>query len=141
MLPVVCRRIYVLFVVCVSLWIALFYYMSSRSQHSGVQQVLCCVLVLFVLCALCCKFLWIVNFWLPLRYSLTFIYLHLFWDCLKLCVEIAEILNKCNAEIISLLHIIRRCLISPLIYSLFLSSYISIIVDLLDKTHGVSYIY
>jgi hypothetical protein len=26
-----------------------------------------------VLCTLCCQFLWIVQFWLPLRYSLTFI--------------------------------------------------------------------
>jgi hypothetical protein len=44
--------------------------------HSGVQHiiVLCCVLLFFVLCILCCQFLWIVNFWLPLRYSLTFIY-------------------------------------------------------------------
>jgi hypothetical protein len=25
------------------------------------------------LCTLCCPFLWIVNFWLPLRYSLTYI--------------------------------------------------------------------
>jgi hypothetical protein len=44
--------------------------------HSGVQHTLCCVFALFffVLCALCCQFLWIVNIWLPLRYSLTFIY-------------------------------------------------------------------
>ena len=28
----------------------------------------------FVLCTLCCQFLWIVHLWLPLRYSLTFIY-------------------------------------------------------------------
>ena len=44
-------------------------------MHSGVQHILCCVFVLFffVLCTLCFKFLWIVNFWLPLRYSLTFI--------------------------------------------------------------------
>ena len=27
-----------------------------------------------VLCTLCCWFLWIVQFWLPLRYSLTFIF-------------------------------------------------------------------
>jgi hypothetical protein len=27
-----------------------------------------------VLCTLCCQFLWIVLFWLPLWYSLTFIY-------------------------------------------------------------------
>jgi hypothetical protein len=43
--------------------------------YCGLQHILCCVLVLFVfvLCALCCQFLWIVHFWLPLRYSLTFI--------------------------------------------------------------------
>jgi hypothetical protein len=33
------------------------------------------VFVFFVvLCSLCCQFLWIVPFWLPLRYSLMFIY-------------------------------------------------------------------
>jgi len=44
--------------------------------HSGVQHTLCCVFVLFffVLCTLCCQFLWISLFWLPLPYSLTFIY-------------------------------------------------------------------
>ena len=43
--------------------------------HSGVQSILHCVFVLsfFVLCTPCCQFLWIVEFWLPLRYSLTFI--------------------------------------------------------------------
>ena len=43
---------------------------------SGVQHIWCCVFVLvfFVLCTLCCQFLWIVHFWLPLRYSLAFIY-------------------------------------------------------------------
>ena len=32
--------------------------------HSGVQHILCCVFTLFffVLCALCCHFLWIVHF-------------------------------------------------------------------------------
>ena len=33
----------------------------------------CFVLFFFVLCTLCCQFLWIFHFWLPLRYSLTFI--------------------------------------------------------------------
>jgi len=44
--------------------------------YIGVQYILCCVFVLFffVLCSLCCWFLCIVNFLLPLRYSLTFIY-------------------------------------------------------------------
>ena len=43
--------------------------------YSGVQHILCCVFVMFVfvLFTLCCQFLWIVHFWLPLRYSLTFI--------------------------------------------------------------------
>jgi hypothetical protein len=45
--------------------------------HSGIQHILCCVFVLifFVLCTLYCQFLWFVLFLLPLRYSLTFIYL------------------------------------------------------------------
>jgi hypothetical protein len=44
--------------------------------YSGVQHILCCVFVLFffVCCSPCCQFLWIFHFWLPLRYSLTFIY-------------------------------------------------------------------
>ena len=43
--------------------------------YCDVQQILCCVLLCFdfVLCTLCWQFLWIVNFWLPLWYSLTFI--------------------------------------------------------------------
>ena len=42
--------------------------------HSGVQHILCCVFVLFVfgLCTPCCQFLWIVHFWLALRYSQPF---------------------------------------------------------------------
>jgi hypothetical protein len=44
--------------------------------HSGVKYILCCTfdLFFFVLCTLCFQFLWIVHFWLTLRYSLTFIY-------------------------------------------------------------------
>ena len=43
--------------------------------YSGVQHQLCCVFVLFVfvLCTVCCQFLWIVDFLLPLRYYLTLI--------------------------------------------------------------------
>ena len=50
-------------------WLCLF-------AHSGDQHILCCVFVLFffVLCTLCCQFLWIAHVWLPLRYSLTFIF-------------------------------------------------------------------
>jgi hypothetical protein len=36
-------------------------------------------LFVFVLCALCCQFLWTVHFSLSLRYSLTFIYLQCYW--------------------------------------------------------------
>ena len=43
--------------------------------YSGVQHILYCVFVLlfFVLCTPFYQFLWIVHFWLPLWYSLTFI--------------------------------------------------------------------
>jgi hypothetical protein len=39
--------------------------------HSGVQRILCCVFALFffVLYNLCCQFLWIILFWLPLVFS------------------------------------------------------------------------
>ena len=61
--PVVCRRAHVLFTLCLF-------------ACSGVQHILCCVFVLFffVLCALCCQFLWIVHIFLLFRYSLTFIF-------------------------------------------------------------------
>ena len=44
--------------------------------HSGVQHILCCAFVLyvFVLCTLCCKFICIVHFWFPNRYSLKLMY-------------------------------------------------------------------
>jgi len=44
-------------------------------RWSVFPHILCCVLVLFFfdLCIICCQFLWIVQFWLPLLYSLTFI--------------------------------------------------------------------
>jgi len=48
--------------------------------YSGIQHILCSVFVLFffILCALCCQFLWIVHLWLPLRCSLTLILFLLF---------------------------------------------------------------
>ena len=47
-------------------------------MYNGVQRILWCVFILLfvVLCTLCCQFLWIVHFWSPLRYSLTFINAH-----------------------------------------------------------------
>jgi len=58
--PVACRRVHVLF---------------TLFAYSGIQHILCCVFVLFVYvwCTLCCIFFWNVPFWVPLRYSLTFI--------------------------------------------------------------------
>ena len=42
-----------------------------------VQHIVCGVFFIpFVLCTPCCQFLLIVHFWLPLRYSLTFILVH-----------------------------------------------------------------
>ena len=59
--PVVCRRV-------------MFYlrYLCFFA-HSGVQRILCFDFVsfLFVLCNLCCQFLWIFHLLLPLRNSLT----------------------------------------------------------------------
>jgi hypothetical protein len=64
LLPVVCTMAHVLFTLSVFL-----------VAHSGVQHILCCVFVLlfFVLCTICCQFLWIVPFALPLQFSTTFI--------------------------------------------------------------------
>ena len=48
--------------------------------YSGVQHIVLCrvfVLFFFVSYALCCQFLWIVHFWMGLRYSLIFIYTYL----------------------------------------------------------------
>ena len=57
--PVVCKRVHVLFTLFVFVYVW--------------HIVLCCVLFFFVLCTLCCQFLWNVHLWLPFRYSLTFI--------------------------------------------------------------------
>ena len=45
--------------------------------YSGVQHILGCVFVLFfvVFRILCCQFIWIVHFGLPLWYYLSFIYI------------------------------------------------------------------
>jgi hypothetical protein len=34
--------------------------------YSGVQHILCCVFVFFVLCTLCCRFLWILRLVYPM---------------------------------------------------------------------------
>jgi hypothetical protein len=64
----VAKRVHVLFI-----FIYIYFHLCTCS---GVQRTLCCVFVLFVFilqCTLCCQFLWIVLFWLPLLYSLMFI--------------------------------------------------------------------
>jgi hypothetical protein len=40
--------------------------------HIMVSNTYCVVLSFYVLCTICCQFLWIVLFWLPLRYFLMF---------------------------------------------------------------------
>ena len=57
--------------------------------YSGVQHILCCVFALFyfVLCPLCCQFRWIVHFWFPLRYSLTFGCLRLLYPMLSVSLD------------------------------------------------------
>ena len=59
MLIVLCGRARVIYVICVCLRIVV-----SNTY---------CVVFFFVLCTLCCQFLWIILFRLSLRYSLTFI--------------------------------------------------------------------
>ena len=52
-------------------------------SYSGIQHILYCIvlfaLLVFVLCAQCCQFLWIVHSWLSLLFSLTFIFYSLTW--------------------------------------------------------------
>ena len=45
-----------------------------------VMSNICRVLFFFVLLTICYQFFWIVDFWLPIRYSLTFIYYN---DCIS----------------------------------------------------------
>jgi hypothetical protein len=84
-------------------WWLMFYlrYMCLLA-HSGVQYILCSCWVFwgcfffFVLCTLCCQFLWIVLFWLPHPCSLTFIYttcvlyfreVSVFMFCFSYCIN------------------------------------------------------
>ena len=98
--PLVCRTDNFLFTLFVSLRIVV-----SNTY-------LCCIFVLFffVLCPLCCQFLWIIHCWLLLRYSLPFIdmsALHWWWpywilyirwcrnNCAKTFVLYAEVWMWC----------------------------------------------
>ena len=60
---------------------SLIYVCLCLFAYSGVQLILWCVFVLFffVLCTLCCQFILIVHYWLPIHYSLTFIQIVLWW--------------------------------------------------------------
>ena len=64
--PVVCRRAHVLF--------TLFLFVCVKWCPTHIMLVLFLFFFVYVLCTLCCQLLWIVYFWLSLRYSLTFIY-------------------------------------------------------------------
>jgi len=92
--------------------------------YSGVQHILCWVFVcfVFVLCTLCCQFLWIVHFGLPHWYSITFIYIRFImvflWRGLRsiFCMLNAifnTILQQCEsflkAEYIRKTNTISRC--------------------------------
>jgi len=56
------------------------------------NTILCCVFVLFffVFFTLCCQFLWVVHFWLYVRYSLTFIEVQ--WNLCNMTPEFSDIL-------------------------------------------------
>jgi hypothetical protein len=65
--PFACRRTHVLFTLFVFLRIVV------SNTYCGVQHVLCCVFFFVFLRTLCYQLLWIVQFGLPIRYSITFI--------------------------------------------------------------------
>jgi hypothetical protein len=75
-----CSVFRVVISVTISAWkrysVRLYLQLSCLITLFVLVYILCCIFVLFVLilCTLCCQFLWIVHFWLPLRYSLAFIY-------------------------------------------------------------------
>ena len=78
--PVVCMTVHVLFTLFVFLLIV-------------VSNTYCVVFLLCISSSYCCQFLWIVNFVLPLRYSLTFIYVTL-TECWYLgCVKNVPLTN------------------------------------------------
>ena len=63
---------YVLFCNCIYVLFRLFVFVCVYWCPAHIIS--CFVLFFFVLCDLCCQFLWIVHCLLPLRYYLTFIY-------------------------------------------------------------------
>ena len=76
-----CEGSCLIYVICVCLCIMLQLFVGGLmsyiryvclSVYNGIQHILCYVFALFfvVLCTVCCQFIWIVHFILPLRYSL-----------------------------------------------------------------------
>ena len=63
-----------------------------------------------VLCTLCYQFLWVVHFWLPLRYSLTFVCLCLVYPVLPVSLDC---LFHCPFGI--LYHLFVLCLVYPML--------------------------
>jgi hypothetical protein len=66
------NTVYLVIIYIFLIYTLLIYFMSCLRclclfECSGVRHILWCVFVLFffVLCGLCCQFLWIVPFWLP----------------------------------------------------------------------------
>jgi hypothetical protein len=71
--------------------------------YSGVHIVLCFCFVFLRLCTLCCQFLLIVHFWLPLRYSVTFILVEhclslFFWPFYCLSFELRLLIIFCHFQ-------------------------------------------
>ena len=59
-------------------------------------------LLVFVVCTLCCQFLWILNWWLPHQYSMSFIYVPYYvWRVFdNVCIRTIKIKNELECSFI-----------------------------------------
>ena len=77
------------------------------------------VVFFFVLCTLCCPFLWIVHFWLPLRYCLMFLLEVVtggsFQEDYSECIHYIP-MNKSNTYTAAVTTKFWRCFTSPVIH-------------------------
>jgi len=80
------------------------------SAYRGTEHILCCVFVLFffVMCTLCCQFLWIVHFLLSLRYSLTFILTTIWISCMIYNYTSDMYIDEINRPEINIIFAARR---------------------------------
>jgi hypothetical protein len=75
--------------------VSIIYDFKYSTPYSCLQHILCCIFALFVFIR--CQFLWIVLFWLPLRYSLTFNNLP-YWPII---LPLTDIYPCCISELLS----------------------------------------